>query len=153
MSRFSKQIAVCDEAIKENIENDPAAKLLMTAPGVGPIIASCFIMAIRDPNRFDSGRSVGAYLGLVPSLYQSGQTCRRGRITKQGNRQARWALTMAASVLISIVTKESPLRSWGIELAKKIGRKKAIVAVARKLAGLLWSMWKNNCEYKVNYAK
>ncbi len=78
-------------------KDDELLRRLQTVPGVGPITASIFVDTIQDPNRFADGRSVGAYLGLVPRLYQSGKVTRRGQITKHGNRSARWALTMSAN--------------------------------------------------------
>ena len=150
---LTEQIADCDSRIEEAIAKDPDAQLLMTAPGVGPIVAACFLMAVRDPSRFKSGRDVGSYLGLVPSLYQSGETYRRGRITKHGNRQARWALSMAASVLLSVVKKQSALRQWGLEVADRRGRKTAVVATARKLSAVLWSMWKNRTPFEPRLAE
>lgn len=150
---LTEQIADCDSRIEEAIGKDPDAQLLMTAPGVGPIVAACFLMAVRDPSRFDSGRDVGSYLGLVPSLYQSGETYRRGRITKHGNRQARWALSMAANVLLSIVKKPSALKQWGLEVAARRGRKTAVVAVARKLSAVLWSMWKHRRPFEPRLAE
>lgn len=149
---LTEEIEICDARLKESMAEDPTAQLLMTAPGIGPVAAACFLFAIRDPGRFKTGREVGAYLGLVPSLYQSGETYRRGRITKHGNRQARWALTMAANVLLSNVKKPSALRMWGLALAKKHGRKKAVVAMARKLAAILWSMWRRNRSFEPRLA-
>lgn len=143
---LSDQIARCDQAIELAVKSDPVALRLMTVPGVGPIVASYFAMAVRDPSRFKSGRQVGAYLGLVPSLYQSGTIHRRGRITKHGSRKARWALTVAANALLR-TRGESKLRAWGLMLVKRLGRKKAIVAIARKLANVLWAMWKNKQDY------
>ena len=142
-----EQIDCCDERMKESIAKDPDVKSLKTVPGVGSIVAMCFLSAIRDPNRFASGRQVGAYLGLVPSLYQSGKTFRRGRITKHGNGQARWALCIAANALLR-TRRSSALREWGRELALRLGRKKAIVAIARKLAAVMWSMLKNGNDFE-----
>jgi transposase len=147
---LSTQIATCDEAIEQAVRSDPVALRLMTAPGVGPIVASYFTMAVRDPARFKSGRQVGAYLGLVPSLYESGQTSRRGRITKHGSRKARWAMTVASNAILQTRTP-SRLRDWGLLLVKRLGRKKAIVAIARKLANVLWSMWKNERAFDPTY--
>jgi len=145
---MNEQVAVCDKIINERTKGDKVAQLLCTVPGVGPIVASTFISAIRDPKRFDSGRSVGAYLGLVPSLYESGTIHRKGRVTKHGNRQARWALTMAASVMLGVSKQHSSLREWGLRISKKHGRKKAVVAVARKLAGVLWAMWRDERAFR-----
>lgn len=142
-----EQIDCCDERMKESIAKDPDVKRLKTVPGVGSIVAMCFLSAIRDPSRFASGRQVGAYLGLVPSLYQSGKTFRRGRITKHGNAQARWALCIAANALLR-TRRSSALREWGRELVLRLGRKKAIVAIARKLAAVMWSMLKNGNDFE-----
>ncbi len=141
---LTEQINTCDSALKQSMKQDETAQLLMTAPGVGPVVAACYMIAIRDPKRFTSGRAAGAYLGLVPSLYASGQTIKRGRITKHGNRQARWALSMAASVLLGPCKKDSDLKRWGMRLVERIGRKKAVVAVARKLTAVLYAMWRDN---------
>jgi transposase len=143
IDRLTEKISESDEALKAAVASDPDAKLLMTVPGVGPVAASCFLMAIRNVDRFSSGRQVAAYLGLVPSLYASGKTMRRGRITKRGNRHGRWVLTQSAQVLLHIVKKESRLKAWGHELAARAGKKKAVVAVARKLATVLWAMLKH----------
>jgi len=145
---LSEQVALCDKTLKVAARDNPTMQLLMTAPGVGVIVASCFVNAIRDPKRFETSRDVGAYLGLVPKLYQSGTVNRKGGITKHGNRQARWALSMAANNILACTKKKSALREWGIKLSKKRGRKKAVVAVARKLAGILWAMWKNNTSFE-----
>lgn len=135
-----------DRALERAAAQDPLLRRLQTVPGVGPITAAAFIAAIGDPDRFRSGRAVGAYLGLVPSLYQSGATERRGRITKRGNRHARWALTMAASSLLRS-HGEAPLQRWARQLATRIGRKKACCAVARKLAALLWVLWRDGTTF------
>ena len=145
---LSVQVARCDKALEAAARGNPTMQLLMTAPGVGVIVASCFVNAIRDPKRFETSRDVGAFLGLVPKLYQSGTIHHKGGITKHGNRQARWALAMAANSILAITKKKSALRDWGLKLSKKRGRKKAVVAVARKLAGILWAMWKNQTSFE-----
>ncbi|MDJ0763060.1 MAG: IS110 family transposase [Myxococcota bacterium] len=147
-----EQIDDCDARLKETMVNDPSVKLLMSTPGVGVVVASCFLMAIRDPNRFKTGRQAGAYLGLVPALYQSGKTFRRGRITKHGNRQARWALCVAANALLR-ARKATALSEWGRGLVVRLGRKKAIVAIARKLASVMWAMLKNNTPFEPRLSK
>ena len=118
-------------------------------PGIRRITASLFVSAIGDPHRFTSARAVGAYLGLVPRLYQSGSTMRRGRITKHGNAQARWALRLTANSLLLSKT-DSPLQRWARGLAERIGRKKTCCAIARKLASVLWSMWKNEQSFRAS---
>lgn len=149
---LSLQISYCEEAIAEALRSDATAQLLMTTPGVKSVVVSHYIMAVRDPARFKSGRQVGAYLGLVPSLYESGTIRRRGRITKRGHAKARWALTMAANAVLR--TKQpSHLRDWGLALAERVGRQKAVVALARKLASVLWSMWKHRRPYEPMYSR
>jgi transposase len=150
---LSAQVARCDKALEAAARDNPTTRLLMTAPGVGVIVASCFANAIRDPKRFKTSRDVGAYLGLVPRLYQSGTVNRKGGITKHGNRQCRWALTMAANSILARTKKPSALRQWGLKLARKRGRKKAVVAVARKLSGILWAMWKNQAAFEARLPK
>jgi transposase len=140
---LTESISHCDQALLEVAKNDPTMQLLQTCPGVGPISSAAYAQAIRDPRRFTSGRAVGAYLGLVPSLYASGKTYRRGGITKCGNRQARWLLTMAANSLLRC-NKDSAIKRWGIMLTARIGRRKAVTAIARKLAAILWAMWRDH---------
>lgn len=147
---ISAQILACDRAIEKAVESDQQVQRLMTVPGVGPIVASYYAMAVRDPSRFSSGRQVGAYFGLVPSLYASGKTMRRGRITKCGSGRVRWALTIAANALLRTRTP-SRLRDWGQQLVLRLGRKKAVVALARKLASVLWSMWRKEEDFDPMY--
>ena len=142
-----EHIETCDAQMQETMRSDPDIKRIMTAPGMGVITASCFLMAVRSAERFQSGRQVGAYLGLVPSLYQSGQTFCRGRITKRGNRQARWALCVAANALLR-GKKQSALKIWGESLVERLGRKKAIIAIARKMCAILWAMMKNQKDFE-----
>jgi transposase len=144
-------IEASTEPVFQQGKTDPVLQRLQTVPGVGPITASLFVSAIGDPHRFSSGRAVGAYLGLVPRLYQSGSTQRRGRITKHGNAEARWALTLAANSLL-LSKGDTDLQRWARSLAERIGRKKACCAIARKLASVLWSMWKNEQSFRASAA-
>ena len=141
LEQLTRSVKECDVSLEEAAAKDPIVRQLRTVPGVGPIVAAAFVYSIRDPKRFQSGRQVGAYLGLVPSLYSSGQTHRVGRITKQGSRQTRWLLTIAANALLR-AREQSTVQRWGQELVARLGRKKAVVAVARKLASILWAMWR-----------
>lgn len=135
------------DMLKHRSKDDPVIERLQSVPGVGLITASIFVSTIQDPGRFSTGRAVGAYLGLVPRLYQSGSTLRKGRITKHGNRNARWALTMAANSLL-LAKSDSALERWARKLAVRVGRKKAICAIARKLANIMWSLWKNETRFE-----
>lgn len=144
---LTEQISDCDRRIKETMGKNEEVKRLKTIPGVGTLVAACYLMAIQDTSRFKSGREVGAYLGLVPSLYQSGKTYRRGKITKHGNKQARWLMCVAANALLR-TKRRSRLKEWGETLVGRLGRKKAIVAIARKLSSVMWAILKNGTEFE-----
>ena len=119
----------------------------MTAPGVGPITALCFLVTIDDPTRFKKSRSVGAYVGLTTRRYASGEIDWTGRISKCGDAMLRSYLYEAANVLLTRVAKWSALKAWGMRLAKRSGLRKAKVAVARKLAVILHRMWIEGTEF------
>ena len=106
----------------------------MTVPGIGPITALAFCAAIDDPARFRRSRSVGAYFGLTPRRHASGEVDWSGRISKCGDTMVRSYLFEAAGVLLTRAPQWCALKAWGLRLAKRIGFKKAKVAVARKLA-------------------
>ena len=131
------------KAIKRLVKVDNRCQLLMTAPGVGPIVASAFVATIDDPSRFRRSAQAAAYLGLAPRIYQSAETEYRGRITKEGDHLMRWLLVEAAHVLL---TRGRPcaLKRWGKRLEQRKGFAKARVAVARKLAIVLHRMWVRN---------
>ena len=120
---------------------DPRTRLLMSAPGVGPIVALAYVSAVDDPGRFKSSKAVGAHFGLTPKKYQSGETDVTGRISKVGDAAVRTALYEAAHVLLVRTVKGSGLKSWAMKLARRAGMKKAKVALARKLAVILHRMW------------
>jgi len=147
LMELNDQIKHCDKQVLAKTKGDELISLLETCPGVGPIVASGFIYTIRDPKRFKSGRFVGSYLGLVPSLYESGKISKKGRITKRGNRQIRWLLCIAANAFF-LSKQNSNLKRWAIKLKERVGAKKAKVALARKLASILWAMWRDNKPYE-----
>lgn len=133
---------------KEAKENDLTARL-QTIPGVGAATAAAFVATIDDPHRFPDGEKVAAYLGLTPSVYQSGDTEYRGRITKTGDRLLRWLLVEAAHVMLSRSGTPSDLKTWGLKLQERKGIGKARVAVARRLCATMWKMWKDGTEFYV----
>ena len=120
---------------------DPVCLLLMTAPGVGPVTALSFKAAIEEPTRFKSSRLVGAHFGLTPRRFQSGELDNPGRISRAGDKGVRATLYNAANSLLLRSTKSSTLKTWGLRLVRTKGRKRALVAVARKLAVILHRMW------------
>ena len=103
---------------------------------------------MHDAQRFRRSSSAGAYLGLTPRRYESGEVSRSGPISKQGDRMARKHLYEAATTLLTRSMAFSALKAWGVRLARSVGLKKARVAVARKLAVILHAMWKTNTEFR-----
>ena len=126
-----RQIADLDRKVMRLARNVAQVRQFMTAPGIGPITALCFLATIDDPTRFRRSRSVGAYVGLTTRRYASGETDWTGRISKCGDKMLRTYLYEAANVLLTRVAKWSALKAWGIRLAKRSGLRKAKVAVAR----------------------
>jgi len=117
------------------------AKLLMTTPAVGPIVALTYASAIDDPGRFKSSKAAGPHFGLTPRKYQSGQTDVSGRISKIGDAAVREALYQAAHVMLTKAVKGCPeLKSWAMRIARRAGMRKAKVALARKLAVIMHRM-------------
>jgi transposase len=121
--------------------NDVNSRRLMTVPGIGPINALAFCAAVDEPSRFRRSRSVGAYFGLTSRRHASGEVDWSGRISKCGDAMVRTYLFEAAGVLMTRVPQWCKLKAWGHRLWKRIGFKKAKIAVARKLAVVLHRMW------------
>lgn len=133
------------EALRKEIaaqtKQDAVCQRLMSVPGVGPLTAAAYVATIDDPQRFKRSDQVGAYVGLVPSVYQSGDIDYRGRVTKEGDRLLRWLLVEAAHNLLSHTRRDCALKRWGEKLEAHKGTGKARVAVARKLAVILHRLW------------
>jgi transposase len=127
---------------------DPTVRLFMSVPGVGPITALSVASAFDDATRFKRSSSAGAYLGLTPRRYESGEMSRNGRISKHGNKMTRKHLYEAATSMLTRTTAFCALKAWGLRLAKKVGFKKARVGVARKLAVILHAMWKTKTPFR-----
>lgn len=127
---------------------DPVCELLMTAPGVGPVTALAFRAAVDVPERFRSSRLVGSHFGLTPRRFQSGEKDTPGRISRAGDRTVRAILYTAANSLLIRSTRPSELKSWGLRLVRTKGRRRALVAVARKLAVILHRMWITNTPFQ-----
>jgi transposase len=121
----------------------------MGIPGVGPIAALTVKTALDNPGRFKSSKLVGAYFGLTPKRWQSGTSIDvQGRISKQGDGDARRALYEAASALMTRFRGWTALKAWGLKIAKARGMKKATSAVARKLGVIMHAMWRHGTEYR-----
>ena len=143
-----EQVEAMDLSIKAHAQQDAVCRCLMTVPGVGPVTVLSFIAVIDDPRRFSKSSSVGAYLGLTPRRYQSGEMDRAGSISKCGDRLMRSYLYEAANTILSRMKKWSRLKAWGTKLMKRSGGKKAKVAVARKLAVIMHRMWVNGTDFR-----
>ena len=145
--RASDEQAALDGRVRALARTDQTARRLMTVPGIGVVTALTFRHTIDDPTRFRSATSVGAYLGLTPRRKQSGELDLTGHISRWGDRLLRSYLFEAASVLIHRTKRWSPLQEWGQRLVKRIGLKKAKVAIARKLAVILHCIWSDGTEF------
>jgi len=129
-----------DKRVRAIAHDDPICQQLMSAPGIGSIAALTFKSAVDDPKRFRRSKTVAAHFGLTPKRYQSGEKDNPGHISKAGDVEVRSALFLAANTIMNGRGQPSSLRRFGARLARK-GRKRAMVAVARKLAVVLHAMW------------
>lgn len=150
-----EQIGRYDEQIERLAENKyPETRLLRQVKGVGPLIALTYVLTVEDPTRFRRSRQLGSFLGLRPRPRESGDSAPQLGISKCGNNHLRWLLVQAANYTLSRLAPDSRLRRWGLELAArggKNGKKRAVVAVARKLAVLLHRLWVNGEVYEPLY--
>lgn len=136
----SEQIKEIDKKVKMLSAENEQVKLLMTIPGVGPLIAASFVFNIGEAERFKKSQSVGAYFGMSPRQYSSGETVRMGKVSKSGDADMRRHLTNAAMILMTRTKSWCPLKAWGIKIAQKQGLRKAFMAVGRKLAVIMHRM-------------
>lgn len=142
-----------DKVVEVRVKNDKQVKRLMTIPGVGPITALAFKAEIDEPCRFKKSRQVGAYLGLTPRQYSSGEIHRQGRISKCGSREMRSLLNEAGVSILTRSKKWSRLKAWGMKIQKKHGFKKAAIAVGRKLAVIMHSMMIHEKDFEYGEAR
>jgi transposase len=138
------QVARLDRLVRAVARRDPRCRLLMTAPGVGCVTAITYIAAVESPGEFRDGHAVSAWIGLTPTRYQSGEVDVAGRISRRGDRLLRTYLYEAASQVLTRSRMDSALKRWGQSLRARVGHKRAVVAVARKLAVVLHAMWATN---------
>ncbi len=141
MRPLTHQLAYSDAVIAEVTAQDERVQRLRTVPSVGPVTAAAFVATIDDVRRFRRAHEVEAYLGLVPRELSSGERQHRGRITKGGDARMRWLLIQAA---VSILRRRPPeteaLRTWALRIAARRGQHIAVVALARRLAGILYAL-------------
>jgi transposase len=142
-------IVAADARLASVVAGDPVVTKLCTAPGIGPVTAVAFVATLDVVTRFTSAHQVAAYLGLTPQEYSSGERQQRGRISKTGNGRMRSLLVEAAWRLLR--TKDpaaAALRAWAEGIAQRRGRSIAAVALARRLAGMLYAMWRDGKDYR-----
>ena len=121
---------------------------LTTVPGVGPVTAATFVATLDSAARFAGPHQVAAYLGLVPSEHSSGERQQRGAITKTGNRRTRRVLVQAAwGLLRTRAAEATTLRTWAEHLAARRGKRVAVVALARRIAGIRYALWRDRTVY------
>ncbi|MBO9136927.1 IS110 family transposase (plasmid) [Rhizobium sp. B230/85] len=130
------------------VRQDRICQRLMTTPGVGALVAITYRSAVDDPTRFAKSQTVGAYFGLTPKKYQSGETDLDGGISRVGDTMVRTALYEAAHIMLTRATRFSALKRWAVDVAKRRGMKRAKVALARKLATILHRMWMDESEFR-----
>jgi transposase len=145
---LSKEFHALHRAMLDLVRDNSLCRRLMTVPGVGAVVAITFATAIDDPARFRRSRAVGAHFGLTPKKYQSGETDVTGGISKVGDGTVRVALYEAANVILTRSSRFSALKRWAMEVAKRRGMKRAMVALARKLAVVLHRMWLDGSEFR-----
>ncbi len=145
---IERPIAALETRILAFAKSSDPCRRLMTIPGVGALTAVAFVATIDRPQRFARSSGVGAYLGLTPRRYQSGEVDHARRISKCGDGLTRTYLFEAAGTLLTRVTQWSTLKAWGARLAKRVGINKAPVAVARKLAVIMHRIWLDGTSFR-----
>jgi transposase len=141
-------VGAIDADMKKMVRASDACRRLMTIPGVGQLTALAFTAAVDDPERFKRSRDIGAYLGLVPRRYQSGEVDYTGSISKCGDRRVRTLLYEAANVMLTRYKAPLKLKDWALAIAKRSTMRKARVALARRLAIIMHAMLRHGTEFK-----
>lgn len=150
IGQLTESIRDYDKKIDALCRHYPATEVLQSIAGVGPLTSLGYILTLEFPERFKDSRQAAAFAGLTPRRDQSGETDKQLRITKAGSGFLRKLLVSAAQYILGPFGRDSELRRWGLRLAErggKNGKKRAVVAVARKLAVLLHRMWANGMLY------
>src|SRR5881398_3199226 len=143
-----EQIGVLHRRLLAVVRDDDVCRRLMTTPGVGPVVALTYRATVDVPARFRNSKAVGAVFGLTPSKYQSGQNDRTGGISRCGDEMMRMMLYEAAQSMLVRSAKWSWLKAWAMKIARHRGMKKAIVALARRLAVIMHRVWVDGTEFR-----
>jgi transposase len=143
-----EQIDILHRRLLVIVRDDDVCRRLMTVPGVGPVVALTYRATVDVPARFRHSKAVGAVFGLTPSQYQSGEVNRIGAISRCGDEMMRMMLYEAAQIVLVRSTKWSWLKAWAMKIARHRGMKKAIVALARRLAVIMHRIWVDGTEFR-----
>ncbi len=154
MPPLNQQLVYCDERIEHLAIQDPPVPRLRSVPCIGPVTAAAFLPAVDEAQRFRHAHQLEAYLGLVPREYSSGETQRHGPITRAGHSRIRWLLIQAA---VSILRRHPPrtdeLQTWALRIAARRGKQVAVVALARRLAGILYALLRDGTVFEPQHGR
>src|SRR6476469_11174636 len=143
-----EQLGVLHRRLLAVVRDDDVCRRLMTTPGVGPVVALTYSVTVDVPARFRKSKAVGAVFGLTPAKYQSGENDRTGAISRCGDEMMRMMLYEAAQIMLVRSAKWSWLKAWAMKIARHRGMKKAIVALALRLAVIMHRIWVDGTEFR-----
>ncbi|HEX7678480.1 MAG TPA: IS110 family transposase [Thermoanaerobaculia bacterium] len=146
IDHLSKQVGEADAELRRLARADPTCRRLMTVPGVGPVTAVRFAAAVDDVSRFSSAHALESYLGLTPGERSSGERQHSTGITKAGSPKLRWTLIQAAWSAWRH-RRQDPMVLWALRVQERRGKTIAVVALARKMAGILFALWRDGSAY------
>jgi transposase len=148
IERLNAELTKADETFATHVAEDPTVRRLTTLPGIGPITASAYVAALDDVARFSGAAQVASYLGLVPREYSSGEQQRRGHVMRSSHPYVQSLLVQAAWRIARVKDpRTAALRAWAEGIARRRGKKIAMVALARRLARMLFAMWRDERPY------
>jgi transposase len=143
-----EQLGILHRRLLAIVRDDDVCRRLMTIPGVGPVVALTYRATVDVPTRFRNSKAVGAVFGLTPAKYQSGENDRTGAISRRGDEMMRTMLYEAAQIMLVRSAKWSWLKAWAMKIARHRGMKKAIVALARRLAVIMHRIWVDGTDFR-----
>jgi len=147
---LDQQIRALDVQVTQQWGEDPRIRRLTSVPGVGPFVATVLVLELGDIHRFPSAKHLASYVGLTPRIRSSADHIRPGHISKEGNRLLRWVLVLAAT---QAARRPGPLRAWYRAVQHRRGRQAARVALARRLAEVVYQVWKTETNYDALLAR
>jgi transposase len=151
MQATSAQLIDVEEELAVLCAEEPVIARLTTATGVGTVVAACFMSVVDDARRFETAHQLESYIGLVPNEDTTGGKRRLGAISKEGNTYLRALLTQAAWSIMRSSDKSDPLYLWAKNVEQRRGKRIAVVALARRLVGILWAMWRDGTVYDAQH--